>query len=340
MHTSRAVLTATALALCACATSHPETMERPPASAHPADALGAAVTAELDRLAREPTTREAVVVAIDPRTGAILAMGGRANGADAPELPLGRVYPSGSVAKVFTVAAALEAGVVTPRDSVSGADYAVGGHTIEGNAKRPTLSIEDVLVYSSNVGASRVYEKLGKARLHDALAAFGFGARPAIDGAATGDLGDAATWSDETATKIAYGAGLRATAVQFAAAFAAVAAGGEWRAPTRGGAPSPARRVMSAAHAAELLRMMEGVVHRDDGTGTGARVDGMRATGKTGTATFDEDETTFAAFVGAVPADAPRLVVYVGVKTAARGYTGGTVAAPAFARIVAGGFAR
>lgn len=336
MHTKQAASTLLALLAVACA-AVPTRPAVPTLAAPtvPDRELQATVDAELDELARASTTHEAVVVAMDPRTGVVLAMGGRAKGASAPELPLARVYPSGSVAKVFTVAAALEAGVVRPSDRLSGADVVVGSSTVHGDAARPTLSVEDVLVFSSNVGAARVYEKLGKARLHDALVGFGFGQRPPVDGAGNADLGEAASWSDELATKIAYGAGLRATPLQYAAAFAAVAAGGEWRAPTRDASRvAPGRRVMSPEHAAELLRMMEGVVHRDDGTGTGARVAGVRATGKTGTATFDDDDTTFAAFVGAVPANAPRLVVYVGVKTSARGYTGGSVAAPAFARIV------
>jgi cell division protein FtsI (penicillin-binding protein 3) len=337
MRTARVFAVGLLLVLSGC--GKPAAAPSAPAAAAPDSRLQSAIEAELDVLAREPTTREVVVVALDPRTGAIVAMGGRTGATSVPDLPLTAIYPSGSVAKVFSVAAALDTGAIGAADRFSGADVAMPGLTIQGAAEHPTLSTEDVLVFSSNVGAARIYEKLGKQRLHDSLVAFGFGERPPIDGSATGELGEASAWSDVLATKIAFGAGLSATAVQYAAAFAAVAAGGEWHAPTRAGAAGPTRRVMSKAHADELLHLMEGVVHRDDGTGAKARVAGLRVSGKTGTTSVDET-VNVAAFVGAVPADAPRLVMYVGLKTTARGYSGGTIAAPSFARIVEHGFRR
>src|SRR5206468_1183382 len=121
----------------------------------------------------------------------------------------------------------------------------------------------------------------------DALVRFGFGERPTIDGAATGELGDASRWSDVEAVKIAFGAGLRATPLQYALAFAAVAGGGEWHGATLDPSKTtPPRRAMSRESAAALLGLLEGVVHRDDGTGVKARVDGVRVSGKTGTASL------------------------------------------------------
>ena len=336
MQTARALVACLLLATAACSkpAASPSTGAAPPASSP----LQTAIDAELDTLAREPETKEAVVIALDPNTGEILAMGGRTGGASAPDLALRAIYPSGSVAKVFSVAAALETGAVRGSDHFSGADLSMPGLTISGAAEHPTMSTEDVLVFSSNVGAARIYEKLGKQRLHDSLVAFGFGQRPPVDGATTATLGDASSWSDELATKIAFGAGLEGTALQYASAFAAIAAGGQWHAPTREhGKTGATHRVLSSERAAEILHLMEGVVHRDDGTGARARVTGMRVTGKTGTATVD-DKVNFASFVGAVPAEAPRLVVYVGVATSKRGYSGGTIAAPAFAHIVERGF--
>ena len=313
----------------------PAPLDPTPASTSTIDpVLQAAAEAELSALAEDPATLEASVVAIDPRTGELRAIAGRAGRVSAPELPARTVYVSGSVAKVFSVAAALDAEVVRGDERFSGADVVVDGMTIEGARERPTVTTEDVLVLSSNVGSIRIYERLGKARLHDALARFGFGERPPLEGATTGELGDAASWSERDAAKIAFGAGLKATPLQYAAAFAAVAALGEWRPPTRVRAPTaPPRRAMTKPHAIELLRLMEGVVHREDGTGTRARVAGTRVSGKTGTATVDPG-VSYASFVGAVPAASPELVVYVGVKTSAAGYSGGTIAAPVFAKIV------
>jgi cell division protein FtsI (penicillin-binding protein 3) len=129
------------------------------------------------------------------------------------------------------------------------------------------------------------------------------------------------------AADASFGHGFTLSPVQVAAAFAAVANDGIYHAPSllRGGVPG--ERVFTDGTARTVLHMLEGVVQRDDGTGTHARVPGYRVAGKTGTA------DGYASFVGALPADRPRAVILVGVNLPGQTHYANQVATPAFARI-------
>ena len=108
---------------------------------------------------------------------------------------------------------------------------------------------------------------------------------------------------------------------------------------------TPAERVISANTAREVRSMLEGAVSAERATGKAASVPGVRVGGKTGTSDDPDCETcahspgTFASFVGIVPIDSPRWVIYVGVGEPSQPGSGGTIAAPAFARIAARGLA-
>jgi cell division protein FtsI (penicillin-binding protein 3) len=144
------------------------------------------------------------------------------------------------------------------------------------------------------------------------------------------------------------------TAIQLAAATAALANGGVWRTPRLvaarrppGGTwtpekPGETRRVVRGETAGQVLRLLEGVVN--EGTGRLAGLHGVRVAGKTGTAQILDRETgryhpdRFVAwFIGIVPADDPRLVIVAAVDDPrSLLHTGGTVAAPLFAEVAAG----
>ena len=108
---------------------------------------------------------------------------------------------------------------------------------------------------------------------------------------------------------------------------------------------TPAERVISANTAREVRSMLEGAVSAERATGKAASVPGVRVGGKTGTTDDPECDAcahspgTFASFVGIVPIDRPRWVIYVGVGEPSQPGSGGTIAAPAFARIAARGLA-
>ena len=296
------------------------------------------VDEELSALAQDAETRAAVAVVLDPRTGEILALGGRRGRESEPDLAARATYDPGSVMKVFSIGAALDRGVIGFDASVSGEKgaWVRDGETIRDSAPHGAMSVGDVLALSSNIGTAKLVEALPKEALADALAKLHFGERPKVElaSASEGRLADLAHAPRALVTRIAYGADVAPSPLQVAAAFAAVAADGSYRSPTlvrvHDGA-HPGEPVMRPRIARGLLELLEGVADRGDGTGRGARVAGHRVAGKTGT--YELAGGTYANFVGAFPAEAPRFVMLVGIDTTARGYTGGTVAAPAFARI-------
>lgn len=265
----------------------------------------------------------------------------------------------GSTLKLFLVAAALEAQVVTA-DAVidlEGGRLRVPGKTIEDLHPREVLDVRGILRVSSNVGAVKIAQRLGPAATFHALERFGFGA-PTESGFPDESAGVIRPWQGwrpvDHAT-IAFGQGIAVTPIQLGAALAALANQGMWRPPRlvlarrepgghfeREAPPAAARRVVSSKTARALLAMLEDVV-TEEGTGTRAALEGVRVAGKTGTAQkLDRDagaysESRFVAwFAGAAPADAPRIVVVVGLDEPRRPHhTGGMAAAPLFARIAA-----
>lgn len=328
---------------------------------HPA--VQATVEGELDALLADPKLRAdgATALVLDPGSGEILALGSRGvvPAAEAEKeynpgrLAVQTAYEPGSTMKIFSVAAALERrtiGVADVFDCESGSWQTAQG-VLHDAAPHGRLTVGEILAVSSNIGAQKIYRTLGKEQLEAALARFHFGEPPAVQlpAASPGALPTAGRWSEAQAAAIASGQGLRTSPLQTAAAFAALANHGLYNAPTLvrrvtapGGAlvwqHQPSReRVISAATAETVLRLLEQVVHSERGTGQAAQVPGYLVTGKTGTAKLVDGDARsaryYGSFVGALPARTPRLLVLVGVTTAQSGYTGGTVAAPAFRRI-------
>jgi cell division protein FtsI (penicillin-binding protein 3) len=294
--------------------------------------LQAEVDAEVSRLS--PDANAVAIVAIEPSTGAIRAIAGARENTIA-DLAARAAWVPGSVSKVFSIAAAIDAGVIAEDDILEGGVFSHGGASFEDATLHGPMSVADVMAWSSNVGAARIALRLGKERIAAAYAAFGFGAKPAVElpEVAAGTL---AIDDEATSARVASGGGFTASPLQLAAAFAVVAFDGRYRAPTLTGRAVAPRPVIRPETAAKVRGLLEQVVTREDGTGTGARVAGVRIFGKTGTATLGDHDrgARWASFVGGWPAEAPAFVLYVGVETTARGYSGGTIAAPAFARIV------
>jgi cell division protein FtsI/penicillin-binding protein 2 len=303
--------------------------------------------------------RSTTAVVVDPRTGAVLAMA-VAPGFDANrygDFREGRVrnkavtdtYEPGSTFKVVTVAGALEDRLVSPgttfllEDSIQVSDRVI--HEAE---ERPTeaLSVSEILSRSSNVGAITLALELGKTRLSWWIDRFGFGHKTGIDfpGESSGIVLPPEKWTGSSIGNVPIGQGIAVTPIQMAAAYAAIANDGVWRRPhlvTRIGSvelpPVERRRLFSRKTARALTRMMADVVL--EGTGTEARVPGYTVAGKTGTAAKPNERGSYsrrkyvASFVGFAPASAPRVVILVAVDEPRGNIYGGTVAAPAFARI-------
>ena len=305
----------------------------------------------------------ATALVMDPRTGSLLALANwpRVNANDPGEAPayarmdraVGAAYEPGSTFKAFTVAGALESGVVDVQTAfdlapqIQVADRTIG----EAHERGPvTLTTAQVLAQSSNVGAVTIGLRLGARRFDSWVRRFGFGRATGVElpGEGTGIVPDAGDYSGSSMGNLPIGQGLAVTPLQMAAAYGAIANGGVLRRPQvieRVGdrrRPIPGgRRVMSAATAARVREMLEGVL-APGGTASEVAIPGYRLAGKTGTAnkpdpaTGGYSETRYvASFVGFAPARNPRLLVAVMVDEPQGGIFGGEVAAPAFRDITA-----
>src|SRR3990172_8794151 len=235
--------------------------------------------------------------------------------------------------------------------------YAYAGKIIHDTHPYGWLPFAKILQVSSNIGFTKVAEKLKKERYFKYIEKFGFGQMTGIDlpGEVPGLLRKAETWAAVDLATHAFGQGISTTPMQLAMAYAAVANGGflmkAYVVPRvlgpKGGVlfenqPHVVRRVISEKTAHLLASMLKEVTNAG-GTGTMASVEGFEVAGKTGTAQkADLAHGGYAAgkrvgsFVGFVPADDPRLVVLVLVDEPEVNVYGGVVAAPGFRNIARG----
>jgi len=296
----------------------------------------------------------ATALVMDPRSGAILAL------ANWPRVDANNVagspayarqnraiqfnYEPGSTFKAFTVAGALEEGLIEPDtpfgvpSTILVADRTIGEAHDGGGGPMTTA---DILARSSNVGTVMIGLKLG-VRLFDRwVRRFGFAQPTGVDlpGENQGIVLDVEDYSGSSIGNMPIGQGISVTPVQMAAAFTAIANGGVKRRPyIVAGDGAPGKRVLSKRTADQVSRMLEGVLAAG-GTAAEASVAGYTLAGKTGTAEKAENgtysKTDFvASFIGYAPARDPRLLVSVMVDEPRGDIYGGTVAAPAFERIM------
>jgi beta-lactamase regulating signal transducer with metallopeptidase domain len=311
--------------------------------------LQALAEEEVARTARAIGAHAVTLVALEPTTGAVLAMAGVREGSPRWELPAELELPPASTTKPLVFAAALEQQRLPLDRLYPAAVYEQPPYQILDARGRATATPAEILATSSNAGLAFIAQELDAARLGRTLVAFGLSERPGIEleGARAGEIPDLETYP---ALRVTFGLGEgRATPVQMAAAYAAFGNGGELVAPSLvrravdGGrvvwrAGQVRRRVMDPAHAATMLGLLRTAVDHPDATGRNARVEGWSVAGKTGTSDLQSlgPRALAAWFVGLAPADAPRLAVAVAiaVNDEERRYMGATAAAPVFARFV------
>ncbi len=265
----------------------------------------------------------------------------------------------GSTFKVFTLVAALESGLFKIDDLIDceEGNYKVGRRTIHDTHEYGLLRLDEVLKYSSNIGCSKIVDRVGAERFNTVLKNFGFGSRSGIDfpHEPSSRLRPWRKWRPIDLSNLAFGQGISMTSVQLVAAYAALANGGYRITPhlvskvVNGAgwtvyeypAKKSSRRACSAGVAQQIDQALALVVE-DDGTAPKARIPGFRVAGKTGTAQkFDFTRKSYshsdywASFIGYVdpPAGESRKVVYVMVDEPRSSIYGGIVAAPAFQRI-------
>ena len=256
----------------------------------------------------------------------------------------------GSTIKPFTVAAALQAGIVGP-DTVLDTRpgfLRVGRHTVWDVRNYGVIDVRKIIKKSSNVGAGKLALELRPADLWRTLHQVGFGTstESRFPGEAQGTLTDFVGWRKVHRVTLSFGYGLAATPLQVARAYAALGNGGvppevSFVKTDRAPSASQPMQAMPAAVAAQILGMLEEAVE-PGGTGPRARVDGYRVGGKTGTTRKSEaggysEDRYHSAFAGLAPMSDPRLSVVVVIDEPAGGeYYGGAVAAPVFSEIVEG----
>jgi cell division protein FtsI (penicillin-binding protein 3) len=309
-----------------------------------------------------------VAVVMDSRTGELLALADDptfdANApVESPKEDLGSramsdVYEPGSVEKVLTLSALIDAGKVTPRTRLTVPGSLASQDTVIHDwfpHDKIRLTLAGVIAQSSNIGTVLAADKFDDGELRRYLSAFGLGRRTDIGvrGETPGILPGAAQWTPATEDRIAFGQSLSVNAVQMTAAVNTLANGGvrvdpnviEGLATTDDGErvgtdTTSTHRVVSARAARATAHMMERVVDPEVGVAPGAQIPGYRVAGKTGTAQRVGPEcqcydgTFTVSFAGFAPADDPRFTVYVAVQNPRNGGGGGSVGGPAFAKIM------
>lgn len=312
---------------------------------------------ELKLAVAQHHARGGTVVMMDPRTGEVIAMAVQPSynpnnredlkGSLYRNRAITDVFEPGSTMKPFTVAAALMTGRYTPQTMIATGPgyYKVSDHLIRDISNYGTISVSDVIMKSSDVGASKIALSIGPESLWNVFTSVGFGRTTGcgFPGEADGVLRNYQTWSDlETATA-AFGYGVSVTALQLAHAYTILADDGIMLpvSLTRVDSPPQGRRVLPADVVRQVRTMMEAVVG-PDGTGTRAEVEGYRIAGKTGTVHKAvlggyAENRYMSLFAGIAPATKPRLVLVVVIDEPRGGeYYGGQVSAPVFARVMAG----
>ena len=324
---------------------------------------------ELEATINKVRAKAGVAIVVEPSTGEVLALvnyppfNPNQFSKQSSEQKRNRAvtdsFEPGSTFKTILAAAALEEGVVGKDDLFycEMGKYAYAGKTIHDTHPHGWLPFSKILQVSSNIGFTKVAEKLKRERYFRYIEKFGFGQVTGIDvpGEVPGLLRKVESWSAIDLATHAFGQGIAATPMQMVMAYAAIANGGFLMRPylvrrvvgPKGeilleNQPHVVRRVISEKTSRLLGSMLKEVTH-EGGTGTMAKLEGFEVAGKTGTAQKADlihggysAGKRIASFVGFVPADAPKLVALVLVDEPEANVYGGIVAAPVFRNIARG----
>ncbi len=306
-------------------------------------------------------------VVMDTHTGQLLALADyptfdpneptKSPDADLGARSLRDVYEPGSVEKVLTTSALLDAHKVTPNTKIvvppvlKSNDRVIHDDVTHGTLH---LTLTGVLARSSNIGTALADRQFSPHQLYSYLHNFGLGQSTAlgVNGEAPGVLSDPSTWIQVNQDNIAFGQGVAVNVVQMAAAVNTIANGGVYvspslikgRATTSGGQvvgsdTSTQRRVVSRRAAAQETRMMESVIG-PGGTAPNTAIPGYRLAGKTGTAQRVGKKcrcyngTRTVSFVAFAPADKPRFLSYAVIQNPRNGGFGSTTAGPVVHRLL------
>lgn len=301
--------------------------------------------------------RSASAIAVDVKTGEILAMGSwpsynpnDKDGLNNKDAMRNRgavdMFEPGSTMKPFTVAAALESGKYTPNTviSTSPGSMRIGNHTIRDTHNYGSLTVTGVIIKSSNVGSAKIALSMPYSTLPTFFKRMGFGQRSAVKfpGESSGLILPPSKWNVSEVGTMAYGYGLNATILQLAQAYAVLANHGVKHDLSlyKLDQKPKGEQVLAPKIADDVVLMLEQVT-MPGGTARQAVIPGYRVGGKTGTAHklrpdhrgYSQTEYR-ALFAGVAPISDPRLAIIVVVENPQGQYYGGLVAAPVFAKIM------
>ena len=318
----------------------------------------------LDRMYTKYNCKGASIIVMDPRTGEILAFANRptynleeasrSNPESRTDRAIVFTYEPGSVFKIVTTSAALQEGVIREGDMINcehGA-YRVANHILHDHEPLGTISFKQVIEQSSNIGTTKVAQRLGAVRVYNYAHHFRFGMKTGIDlpGEAAGILKPVSRWSKTSIGAVPIGQEVTVTPIQVMGAISAIANDGLYMRPfvvkcikdSQGRiifehSPQILDRVISKMTAQRVKAILKGVV--DEGTGTKAAIPGVAVAGKTGTAQkvvsgLYSHSHFYATFAGFAPVANPRLAAVVVFDDPHPAYYGGTVSAPVFAEVV------
>jgi cell division protein FtsI/penicillin-binding protein 2 len=324
---------------------------------------------EIDAAMREYTPQKATIILMRPQTGEILAMANRPNfdlnlrSEAKPEQMKNRaiidMMEPGSTFKIVSAATALNEHKVRPDTTIfcENGVWNFGGRPLHDHKAYADLSVQDILIKSSNIGAAKLALSVGEQKFYEYIRRFGFGERSGIElpGEIPGVIRPPQSWSKISITRIPMGHEVGVTPLQMTVAMATIANGGKLVMPrivksitTEEGktvsvfSPVVLRQVISPETAAQVGNALRGVVS-DRGTAAAAAVPGFTISGKTGTAQKVDPRGGYehgkyvVSFSGYLPAERPEFVGLVVLDDAHTANPelnyGGLVAAPIFARI-------
>ncbi len=314
--------------------------------------------------------KNAIGIIMHPQTGEIVAMAG-INEKDkyksrnellvTSNKAVSFMFEPGSTLKPITALMALEKKIYTPSDKIDCRDYHLEygkeKRVIKDDHKYKFLSFKDIIAYSSNVGISKIVERIGNKELYERMIALGFGHKTGsnLSGEASGILRKVKDWQGFSLHSISFGQEISVTAIQLANAYCTLANGGKVMQPyivkevvdengniVEKTSPKILRQISDERSLDTLKVFLKSVV--DYGTATGTRFDYLDVAGKTGTGEkavsgehgYTEEKYT-AVFAGFFPVEKPEyvmVIVYDEPDYSSYAYYASISAVPTFKNII------
>ncbi|MDP8201889.1 MAG: penicillin-binding transpeptidase domain-containing protein [Candidatus Tenebribacter burtonii] len=288
--------------------------------------------------------KNAIGIVMEPNTGEILAMAGLAKGHEersanelrsVTNIAASFMFEPGSSLKPITALLALEKDIYKPPDIIDCTDYHLEYESeervIKDDHKYKTLSFKDIIAYSSNVGISRIVEKIGSKVLYERLIAMGFGHKTGsnISGEASGIFRKLKDWQGFSLHSISFGQEISVSTLQLANAYCSLANGGNVMQPHLVKEIRDENNKIITSYKTKILRkisnkrsldtlkvFLKSVV--DYGTATGTKFEHLTIAGKTGTSEkatsgkigYEEEKYT-SVFAGFFPVKKPEYVIVI-----------------------------